>query len=112
MLVLTRTTGQTVVYGQDPTTTEVTVVAAGEGWAKLGFNGASETPVWRAEVAAERDLDDFIERLMRNIPEAWGSSEGSAESIVIDYVRALEARLTAAGGSLYPDGYDKEGNAQ
>lgn len=44
--------------------------------------------------------DTLIEDLMRNIPEGWGSSEGSAESIVVDYVREIERRLLAAGGSL------------
>jgi hypothetical protein len=44
--------------------------------------------------------DDLIEQLMRNISEDWGSSEGSAESIVVDYVREIERRLIAAGGSL------------
>jgi hypothetical protein len=51
-----------------------------------------------AEVIA--DYDGFIEELLRNTPESWGSSEGSAESIVVDYIRALEARVQALGGSL------------
>jgi hypothetical protein len=46
--------------------------------------------------------DDFIDELQRNIPQEWEASEGSAESIVIDYVRALEKRVTALGGHLNP----------
>lgn len=37
--------------------------------------------------------DEFIEDLMKNIPESWGSSEGSAESIISEYLHALEERL-------------------
>jgi len=44
--------------------------------------------------------DDLIEKLLLNIPEEWESSEGSAESIVVDYVREIERRLLALGGSL------------
>ena len=44
--------------------------------------------------------DDLIEELQRNIPQEWEASEGSAESIVIDYVREIERRLVALGGSL------------
>jgi hypothetical protein len=44
--------------------------------------------------------DQFIEELMSNMSESWGSTEGSAESIVVDYVRELEARVQALGGSL------------
>jgi hypothetical protein len=42
----------------------------------------------------------LIEELQRNIPQDWEASEGSAESIVIDYVREIERRLLALGGSL------------
>jgi hypothetical protein len=44
--------------------------------------------------------DDLIEELQRNIPQDWEASEGSAESIVVDYVREIERRLIALGGSL------------
>jgi isocitrate dehydrogenase kinase/phosphatase len=44
--------------------------------------------------------DDLIEQLQRNIPQEWEASEGSAESIVIEYVREIERRLLALGGSL------------
>ena len=49
--------------------------------------------------------DNLIDELQRNIPEEWEASEGSAESIVIDYVREIERRLLALGGSLdrYPE---------
>lgn len=46
--------------------------------------------------------DQLIEEIMSNMSEAWGASEGSAESIVIDYVRALEKRVVALGGHLEP----------
>lgn len=46
------------------------------------------------------DVDDLIEELQRNIPQGWEASEGSAESIVVDYVREIERRLIALGGSL------------
>lgn len=44
--------------------------------------------------------DDLIDELQRNIPHEWEASEGSAESIVVDYVREIERRLLALGGSL------------
>lgn len=44
--------------------------------------------------------DDLLEELMRNIPQEWEASEGAAESIVVDYVREIERRLLALGGSL------------
>lgn len=46
------------------------------------------------------DLDELIEQLMRNIPQSWESGEGSAESIVINYLREIEQRLLSLGGSL------------
>lgn len=50
--------------------------------------------------------DDLLNDLMRNIPEGWEASEGSPESIVVDYVREIEQRLLALGGSLerWPEG--------
>lgn len=55
------------------------------------------------------DFDDLIEELQRNIPQEWESSEGSAESIVVDYVREIERRLIALGGSLerWPEDAEK-----
>lgn len=44
--------------------------------------------------------DEWIEDLLRNTPESWGSSEGSAESIISDYLHELERRVQALGGSL------------
>ena len=44
--------------------------------------------------------DDLIDELQRNIPQEWEASEGSAESIVVEYVREIERRLLALGGSL------------
>jgi hypothetical protein len=51
-----------------------------------------------------KDHDDFVNDLMRNIPDSWDGDEG-AESIVMDYVHELERRVEALGGSFerYPD---------
>jgi hypothetical protein len=43
--------------------------------------------------------DEFIDMLQANIPEEWEASEDSAESIVLDYVHALEQRVKALGGN-------------
>lgn len=48
----------------------------------------------------DADYDNWIEDLLTNTPESWGSSEGSAESIVSDYLHELERRVVALGGSL------------
>ena len=53
--------------------------------------------------------DQFIEALQSNIPQGWESSEGSAESIVLEYVREIERRLQALGGSL--ERYPEDGDA-
>jgi hypothetical protein len=52
--------------------------------------------------------DQFIEALQSNIPQEWEASEGSAESIIIEYVAEIERRLVALGGSLsrYPEDED------
>lgn len=52
--------------------------------------------------------DQFIEALQSNIPQEWEASEDSAESIIIEYVTAIERRLLALGGSLsrYPEDED------
>ena len=57
------------------------------------------TPRWRVR-AIYRDHDDFVDLLQSGIPRSWESSEGSAESICVDYVREIERRLVARGGSL------------
>ena len=44
-------------------------------------------------------LDDLIERLCQGIPESW-DGEDSADSILVDYVRTIESRLLARGGTL------------
>lgn len=54
--------------------------------------------------------DGLIEDLQRNIPQEWEASEGSAESIVVDYVRELERRVMALGGDL--GAYDGITNAR
>lgn len=57
------------------------------------------TPRWRVR-AMPRDSDEFIEQLQSGIPQSWESSEGSAESICVEYVREIERRLIARGGTL------------
>jgi hypothetical protein len=44
-------------------------------------------------------LDDLAERLCLGIPESW-DDDASIDSILVDYVRMIESRLLAAGGSL------------
>lgn len=44
--------------------------------------------------------DDLIENLMLNIPQEWEASEGSAGSIVTEYVHEIERRLLALAGPL------------
>lgn len=43
--------------------------------------------------------DELIDQLMRGMPESW-DDDVSAESLVIDYVREIERRLVALGGTL------------
>jgi hypothetical protein len=45
---------------------------------------------------------DLADQIMSNMSENWEAGEGSAVSIVIDYVRALEKRVLALGGHLEP----------
>lgn len=42
--------------------------------------------------------DALVEKLMANMGESWESSEGSAESILVEYVRTLELRVAQLGG--------------
>ncbi len=48
----------------------------------------------------QQAYDNLLDTLCRNIPEEWEASEGSAESIVVEYVQEIEKRLLALGGSL------------
>lgn len=43
--------------------------------------------------------DSLINNLMMGIPSSW-DGEDSPESICLEYVRAIEWRLLALGGSL------------
>jgi hypothetical protein len=43
--------------------------------------------------------DDLIEKLMSGMPDSWNGDD-SAEPCCVDYVREIERRLIAAGGSL------------
>ncbi len=46
-----------------------------------------------------KDYDDLIETLQSGIPESW-DQDAAGEAIVIDYVREIERRLIALGGTL------------
>ena len=43
--------------------------------------------------------DDMIERLMSGMPQSWDGDD-AAEHICVEYVREIERRLVALGGSL------------
>lgn len=45
-----------------------------------------------------RGGDGLIDKLLSNIPESW-DGEDAAEAIVVDYVREIERRLIALGGT-------------
>lgn len=47
-------------------------------------------------------MSELIEQLMRDMPQEWEASEGSPESVVVEYVRALEERVEALGGHRRP----------
>lgn len=49
--------------------------------------------------AGHKPHDDFIDDLMLQMPDSWDGDEG-AETLVVQYVREIERRLIAAGGSL------------
>ena len=43
--------------------------------------------------------EEFVNEILRGAPESW-DGDGSAESIALDYVREIERRLYALGGTL------------
>ncbi len=45
-------------------------------------------------IAQNQALNDTIDKILLNVPEDW-DNEAAATSIVLDYVRELEARLDA-----------------
>jgi hypothetical protein len=51
--------------------------------------------------------DDLVDEILSGVPESWDGDDG-AESIAINYVRTIEARLIALGGSTerYPEDGD------
>lgn len=53
----------------------------------------------------QEGYDDWLNGLLRDCPEVWEASDGSAESIVTDYVHHLERLVLAAYGpeGLLPD---------
>jgi hypothetical protein len=55
--------------------------------------------------------EEFVDEILSGCPQSWESSEGDAESIAVEYVRALEARLTALAGegALEHDPEDVDG---
>lgn len=60
--------------------------------------------------AAEADHDELIDTLQTHIPQEYEASEGSAESIIVEYVAVVTARLRAlvgeAGLAPYPEDAD------
>lgn len=50
------------------------------------------------------DNDEFINELLSGAPESWDGDE-AAEAIAVAYVRELERRVLATGGTLerWPD---------
>lgn len=53
---------------------------------------------------AEPNHQEFVNDLLKDAPESW-DGDAAIESIAIDYVRELERRVVALGGSLerWPD---------
>ena len=47
----------------------------------------------------QKPHDDLINDLMLQMPDSWDGDE-AAETLVVQYVREIERRLLAAGGSL------------
>jgi hypothetical protein len=47
----------------------------------------------------DAEYDEFINELLRNAPESW-DDDASAEHVAVEYVRALEERVTQLGGTL------------
>jgi hypothetical protein len=63
--------------------------------------GAAMLPATASEANEQAAAHDrFVEQLTAFVPESWESSEGSAESIVVEYVRAISERVCGLGGSL------------
>lgn len=48
----------------------------------------------------QEEYENWIEDLIKNCPESWGSSEGSTESIITEYIHQLELRVDELGGTL------------
>ncbi len=73
---------------------------------------------WRDRALREEDAgraaveqhDELIAKLQAHISQEWEASEGSGESIVLEYVEAITARLRALGGEAalarYPEDVD------
>lgn len=53
------------------------------------------------------EFDEFVNAIQIGIPESW-DDDTSGESICLDYIRTIERRIVALGGSLekYPEDED------
>lgn len=98
MLVLTVKPGETVRVGEGDQADEVTLTELRPGAVRLGFNSARERPIYRLEIAAEREHDEFVNEILRNAPDSWDDDD-TPEAIAVAYVHELERRLTALGVS-------------
>lgn len=65
---------------------------------EAGYPGPHR-PAEGCEARPREDPDDLINKLMSGMPDSWDGDE-AAESLVVSYVREIERRLMAAGGSL------------
>ena len=52
--------------------------------------------------------DEFVNEVLANTPQEWESSEGDAESVAVEYVRAIEARLLALAGPAALERYPED----
>lgn len=61
--------------------------------------GLNLSPEAIAEFRTAERLDGLLEELGKHVPESW-ESDVATESILVDYVREIERRLVALGGTL------------
>jgi hypothetical protein len=57
-----------------------------------------ESTVDDANWWTEPQHQEFVNELLKNAPESW-DDDAAAESVAVDYVRALEERVVALGGT-------------
>lgn len=70
----------------------------------MGMSGSRQ----EATAEVEARLDYLITAVQGGMPESW-DGDASAESLIIDYVRVLERRVLALGGSLERHPEDGDG---